>query len=188
MLNPTGSATAANNNWVFSTSSSSAKSAAGGIDGTMNATLTVDYVSTTGDAAKVGRVVVGQIHAPDSEVIRLYYHKRPTDTRGAIYFGHDTPSNSNSYHAILGDPNNLNPANGILLGQVWSYEIKVVGLTMTVKVTPQGGSTTTVTFALESGYNNLSQYFKAGVYNQNNTGTSADYTQATFYALTHTHP
>lgn len=28
----------------------------------------------------------------------------------------------------------------------------------------------------------------AGVYNQNNTGTSDDYVQATFYSLTHTHP
>ncbi len=188
MLNPTGSASAANNNWVMSTSSSTTKAAAGGVDGTMNATLTVDHVSTTGDSTKYGRVIVGQIHGPDSEVIRLYYHKRPTDTRGAIYFGHDSPSNSNTYVAIIGDPNNLNPANGILLGQVWSYEIKVVGQTMTVKVTPQGGSTTTVNFALESGYNNLDLYFKAGVYNQNNTGTSADYAQATFYSLTHVHP
>jgi poly(beta-D-mannuronate) lyase len=188
MLNPTGSATAHNNNWVTSTSSSTARSAAGGVDGTMNATLTVDHVSTTGDSTKWGRVIVGQIHGPDSEVIRLYYHKRPTDTRGAIYFGHDTPSNSNSYIAIIGDPNNLNPANGILLGQMWSYEIKVVGHTMTVKVTPQGGSTTTVTFTIESGYDGLDLYFKAGVYNQNNTGTSSDYAQATFYSLTHVHP
>jgi len=31
-------------------------------------------------------------------------------------------------------------------------------------------------------------YFKAGVYNQNNTGTASDYVQATFYSLTHSHP
>jgi poly(beta-D-mannuronate) lyase len=31
-------------------------------------------------------------------------------------------------------------------------------------------------------------YFKAGVYNQNNTGTADDYAQATFYSLTHVHP
>ncbi|WP_415907786.1 polysaccharide lyase family 7 protein [Oleiharenicola sp. Vm1] len=189
MLAPSGSASAHANNWVTSTSSSSVKSAAGGVDGTMNATLSVDHVSTTGDSAKVGRVVVGQIHGPSSEVIRLYYHKRPTDTRGAIYFGHDNPSTgANTYVPILGDPNNLNPSNGILLGQVWSYEIKVVGHTLTVKVTPQGGSTTTVSYTIESGYDGLDLYFKAGVYNQNNTGTSDDYTQATFYSLTHTHP
>lgn len=189
MLAPSGSAGAHNNNWVTSTSSTTTKSGAGGVDGTMNATLTVDHVSTTGDSAKVGRVIVGQIHGPSTEVIRLYFHKKPTDTRGAIYFGHDNPSTgSNTYIPILGDPNNLNPANGILLGQVWSYEIKVVGHTMTVKVTPQGGSTTTVTYTIESGYDNLDVYFKAGVYNQNNTGTSDDYAQATFYSLTHVHP
>ena len=40
-------------------------------------------------------------------------------------------------------------------------------------------------YCLESGYNNLSMYFKAGVYNQNNTGTASDYVQATFYSLAH---
>jgi poly(beta-D-mannuronate) lyase len=189
MLDPSGgSASAPANNWVMSTSSSSAKAAAGGVDGTLRATLSVDHVSTTGESAKVGRVIVGQIHGPDSEPIRLYFHKRPSDARGAIYFAHDTPSNSNSYHAIIGDPNNLNPSNGILLGETWSYEIKVVGQNMTVKVTPKGRATVTATFSLESGYNNLGMYFKAGVYNQNNTGTASDYVQATFYSLTHTHP
>ncbi|HEX8705414.1 MAG TPA: polysaccharide lyase family 7 protein [Myxococcaceae bacterium] len=188
MLAPGGSASAPANNWVFSTSSAASKAEAGGVDGTLRATLTVDRVSTTGDSSKVGRVIVGQIHGPSSEPIRLYFHKRPTDQRGAIYFAHDTPSNSNSYHAIIGDPNNLNPTNGIQLGEMWSYEIKVVGQTMTVKVTPQGRSTVTTTFALESGYNDLDMYFKAGVYNQNNTGTADDYVQATFYSLTHTHP
>ncbi|HZI14403.1 MAG TPA: polysaccharide lyase family 7 protein [Myxococcus sp.] len=188
MLAPSGSASAPANNWVFSTSSQSAKDAAGGVDGTLRATLTVDRVSVSGDSGKVGRVIVGQIHGPDTEPIRLYFHKRPSDTRGAIYFAHDTPSNSNSYHAIIGSPTSLNPANGILLGEKWSYEIKMVGQLMTVKVTPEGRPTVTVTFTQESGYNNLGMYFKAGVYNQNNTGTSDDYVQATFYSLTHTHP
>ena len=189
MLAPSGSAGAHNNNWVTSTSSSSTKSSAGGIDGTMNATLTVDHVSTTGDSGKYGRVIVGQIHGPSTEVIRLYYHKRPSDTRGAIYFGHDDPSSgNNTYVPIIGDPAHLNPSNGILLGDVWSYEIKVVGHTLTVKVTPQGGSTTTVNYTIESGYDNQDVYFKAGVYNQNNTGTASDYAQATFYSLSHVHP
>ncbi|AKJ04963.1 poly(beta-D-mannuronate) lyase [Archangium gephyra] len=188
MLAPDGSASAAGNNWVMSTSSSAARSAAGGVDGTLRATLTVDRVSTTGESAKIGRVIVGQIHGPDSEPIRLYFHKRPSDSRGAIYFAHDTPSNSTTYLPIIGDPNNLNPSNGVLLGETWSYEIKVVGQAMTVKVTPQGRATVTATFTLESAYNDLSMYFKAGVYNQNNTGTSTDYVQATFHSLTHTHP
>ncbi|MCR2802684.1 polysaccharide lyase family 7 protein [Paenibacillus sp. SCIV0701] len=187
MLNPSAGTTSLGNNWVTSTSSSSTKSQAGGVDGTMNATLQVDRVSTTGDSTKMGRVVVGQIHGPDTEPIRLYYHKRPTDTKGAIYFGTDDLSNNNTWVNIIGGPSSLNPSNGIALGQKWSYEIKVVGLTMTVKVTPEGGSTTTVQYTLPSGYNNKYLYFKAGVYNQNNTGTSSDYVQATFHKLTHVH-
>ena len=40
-----------------------------------------------------------------------------------------------------------------------------------------------------SGYDNPADYmfFKAGVYNQNNSGEPDDYVQATFYALKATH-
>lgn len=188
MLNPSAGTQSYGNNWVTSTSSSSVKSQAGGVDGTMNAVLSVDHVSTTGDSSKVGRVVVGQIHGPDTEPIRLYYHKRPSDSKGAIYFGTDDLDNNNTWVNVIGGPSDLNPSNGIALGQKWSYEIKVVGLDMTVKVTPEGGSTTTVNYTLPSGYNDKYLYFKAGVYNQNNTGDESDYVQATFYELTHEHP
>jgi hypothetical protein len=191
MLNPSAGTTSLGNNWVTSTSSSTTKSQAGGVDGTMKATLRVDRVSTTGDSGKVGRVVVGQIHGPSTEPIRLYYHKRPSDSKGAIYFGTDDLNNNNTWVNVIGGPSSLNPSNGIALGQKWSYEIKVVGLQMTVKVTPEGGSTTTVNYTLPSGYNNKYLYFKAGVYNQNNTDTSPslnDHVKATFFSLTHTHP
>jgi poly(beta-D-mannuronate) lyase len=188
MLTESAGTTSLGNNWVLGTSSSSAKADAAGVDGTMKVTLSVDHVSTTGDSAKVGRVVVGQIHGPDTEIIRLYFHKRPGDAKGAIYFGHDTPSNSNTYYPIIGDPDNLDPAGGIALGERWDYEILVTGQLLTVKVTPDGGSTVTKTLPIESGYNNQYLYYKAGVYNQNNTGDGADYVQATIYSLTHTHP
>ena len=188
MLNESAGTTNLGNNWVLGTSSATAKAAAGGVDGSMQVTLSVDHVSTTGDSAKIGRVVVGQIHGPDTEIIRLYYHKRPTDSKGAIYFGHDTPSNSNSYHAIIGNPAALDPVDGIALGERWSYEIKVVGQTLIVSVTPEGRPTVTKTLAIESGYNDQYLYYKVGVYNQNNTGDATDYVQATVYSLTNTHP
>ncbi len=189
MLAPAASAKAAANNWVISTSPDAARRAAGGVDGTMRATLTVDHVSTTGDAAKVGRVVVGQIHGPSTEVIRLYYHKRPTDARGAIYFAHDDPQSGDSvFIPVFGDPKHLNPPDGLALGERWSYEIVVVGRTLTVSVTPHGRTTTKVAHPIHAGYDGLALYFKAGVYNQNNTGAPDDYVQATFHALAHTHP
>lgn len=185
MLNESAGTTNLGNNWVLGTSSASAKAAAARVDGSMKVTLSVDHVSTTGDSAKLGRVVVGQIHGPDTEVIRLYFHKRPSDSKGAIYFGHDSPSNSNTYYPLIGDPDNLNPADGIALGERWSYEIKVVGQTLIVTVTPEVRPAVTKTLAIESGYNDLYLYYKVGVYNQNNTGDSSDYVQATVFSLIH---
>ncbi len=41
----------------------------------------------------------------------------------------------------------------------------------------------------DSGYDIADEYmyFKAGVYNQNNTGNDSDYVQATFYSLVVSH-
>lgn len=187
MLNPSAGTTTLGNNWVTSTSSESTKSQAGGVDGSMKATLIVDRVSTTGDSNKVGRVIVGQIHAPNTEPIRLYFHKRPSDAKGAIYFGTDDLDNKNTWVEVIGGPNNLNPTNGISLGEKWSYKINLEGQQLTLHVTPEGGKTTTVTYTLPSGYNDKYFYFKAGVYNQNNTGDASDYVQATFFSLKHSH-
>jgi poly(beta-D-mannuronate) lyase len=188
MLNEGSGTTSLGNNWVLGTSSAAARSAAGGVDGTMKVSLRVDHVSTTGDAAKVGRVIVGQIHGPDSEVIRLYFHKLPSDAKGAIYFAHDTPAGQNSYHAIIGDPGHLDPVNGIALGERWDYEIIVRGRTLTVNVIRGNGTVTSSSLQVEAGYDDQYLYYKAGVYNQNNTGDSGDFVQATFFSISHVHP
>lgn len=189
MLAPTGPASAPANNWIISTSPEAAKRNTGAVDGTLRATLAVDHVSTTGDRGKVGRVVVGQIHAPKTEVIRLYYHKRPSDARGAVYFGtDDSATGVTTYIPIIGAPGHLNPEDGISLGQIWSYEISLVGRTLTVKIMPQGGPTHVARHVIDAGYDGLAVYFKAGVYNQNNSGAPDDFVQATFFALTRAHP
>lgn len=188
MLDPKAGAKDLSNNWVLGTSSFSAKRAAGAVDGTMRATLTVDRVSTSGAAKKVGRVIVGQIHGPSSEVIRLYFHKRPSDSKGAVYLGHDTPANENSYQSIIGGPKQLDPENGIALGARWHYQIQVVGRELSVQVRPEGGRTVERSLPIEKGYEDQYLYFKAGVYNQNNTGHGSDYVQATFHELTQQHP
>jgi len=74
------------NNWVFSSSSVANQEAAGGVDGVMTATVAVDYVSETSDETrKIGRVIVGQIHASDDEPCRIYYRKLPGNTKGSVY-------------------------------------------------------------------------------------------------------
>jgi hypothetical protein len=173
MLNPSNtSAKDDSNNWTTADG------------GTLRALLRVDHVSTTGDDGKVGRVIIGQIHGADSEPIRLYFHKKPGEAKGRIYAAHDTASNSGSFGPdIVGNAG----GSGILLGETFSYEIKLVDITLTVKIVTASG-TFNYTKIIDSAYRGENLYFKAGVYNQNNTGDSADYVQATFFALTHAHP
>jgi poly(beta-D-mannuronate) lyase len=177
------------NNWVLSTSSSTSVRNAGGSDGRLSATLSVDHVSKSGDASMIGRVVVGQIHGSEDEPLKLYYRKLPGNSIGSVYFAYEKWQGSDvKYHLIGGSGNNdSNPSNGIALGEKWSYEVDVYGRDMTVTVTKEDGSVFDETITMESDYNNDWMYFKAGVYNQNNGGDAGDYVQATFYKLTQSH-
>jgi hypothetical protein len=178
------------NNWVFSTSSEANQQASGGVDGTMTATLTVDHVSTTGTASKVGRVIVGQIHASSDEPCRLYYRKLPGNSKGSIYFAHEPTTGSEQWYEIIGSRSDSapDPADGVALGEEWSYEIKVVGNTLAVTIVRAGKPDVVETVDMSgSGFANDWMYFKAGCYNQNNEGDASQYAQVTFYALTHTH-
>jgi hypothetical protein len=177
------------NNWTFSTSSPAIKEQMGGIDGNMKATLAVDRVSTTGEAGRVGRVIIGQIHGSDDEPLRLYYRKLPGNSKGSIYFAHETRGGSDTWYEMIGSRSNSasDPADGIALGERFSYEVDVKGLQLTVTIRRDGKPDVSRTITMDSNYNDDWMYFKAGVYNQNNTGTAEDYVQATFYALEVTH-
>lgn len=177
------------NNWVFSSAPSSAQQDAGGVDGNMKATVAVNHVTTTGDSGQVGRVIIGQIHADKDEPIRLYYRKLPSHDKGSIYFAHE-PGNGNAeqWYEMIGSRSSSasEPSDGIALNEKFSYEIDVKGNTLTVKILREGKPTLTETVDMtNSGYDVADDYmyFKAGVYNQNNTGNGNDYVQATFYAL-----
>lgn len=181
------------NNWVFSSAPSSAQNAAGGVDGNMKATVAVNHVTTTGSSGQVGRVIIGQIHAASDEPIRLYYRLLPGHDKGSIYFAHE-PGNGNAeqWYEMIGSRSSSasEPSDGIALNEVFSYEIDVTGNTLTVKILRDGKATITEEVDMSnSGYDVSDDYmyFKAGVYNQNNTGDSDDYVQVTFYALDVTH-
>lgn len=182
------------NNWVFGTAPASDISAAAGYDGEMNATLAINHVTTTGSNSHIGRVIIGQIHANDDEPIRLYYRKLENNTLGSIYFAHE-PSEGygdEQWHEMIGSRSNdaSNPTDGIALGEIFSYRIKVVDDDLTVTIIREGKPdvVSTVNMA-NSGYNVGGQYmyFKAGLYQANNSGDDDDYVQATFYALEKTH-
>lgn len=187
------------NNWVFSSAPADVQAGAGGVDGTLRATLTVNRVTRTGDAGRIGRVIIGQIHARDGEPIRLYYRKLPTNTYGSIYYIHELEGRRDIYVPLIGDRGDRieSPADGIALDEVFSYEISVTGEVvngvthpiLNVSIIRDDG---TVIEAppldmVDSGYSRADEfmYFKAGAYSQNNTSIwpERDYDQVTFFAL-----
>jgi poly(beta-D-mannuronate) lyase len=83
-----------------------------------------------------------------------------------------------------------NPSDGIALDEPFFYQIKVVGNTLTVTIMRDGKDDVVKSVDMtDSGYDETGQYmyFKAGVYNQNNTGDDDDAVQATFYYLNNQH-
>lgn len=182
------------NNWVFSSTSERTQRLAGGVDGVLEATLAVNHVTTTGADYQIGRVIIGQIHADDNEPVRIYYRKLPENDKGSIYFYHEPAEGygEERYVELLGGRSRSadDYANGIELDEVFSYKITAEGHKLSVKIYVDGRlrASSSVDMA-ESGYDVSSDYmyFKAGVYNQNNTGDPEDYAQATFYKLENSH-
>ncbi|MDN3666646.1 polysaccharide lyase family 7 protein [Algibacter miyuki] len=182
------------NNWVFGSAPTADISAAAGFDGEMSATVAVNYVTTTGNDGQIGRVIVGQIHANDDEPIRIYYRKLKNNTLGSIYFAHEPREGygAEQWYDLIGSRSSSasNPEDGIALGEKFSYKIKVVSNALTVTISREGKADVIKTIDMvNSGYDEGGQYmyFKAGVYNQNNTGDADDYVQATFYELEKSH-
>lgn len=180
------------NNWVFKSAHGSAKRKAGAVDGSLEATLAVNRVSTTGDIKMVGRVIIGQIHATDDEPIRIYYRKLPNNEKGSIYFAHEINGADDVWINMIGTRSHTidNPDDGIALNEKFSYKITVENEILTVTLIREGKPNITKTYDMsESGYGKSGEYmfFKAGVYNQNNSGDPTDYVQATFYHLDNIH-
>ena len=180
------------NNWVFSTAKRKIKKKAGGVDGVLEATLAVNHVTTTGSKKQIGRVIIGQIHATNDEPIRLYYRKLPNNKLGVIYMAHEPLSGDEQWYDLIGSrgDNAENSVDGVALNEVFSYRIAVNGDALTVRISRAGKSDVLQEVDMSaSGYSKSDQYmyFKAGVYNQNNTGDPADYVQATFYQLDNQH-
>ncbi|MFA0087672.1 polysaccharide lyase family 7 protein [Vibrio sp. E150_011] len=190
------------NNWVFSSNvSEDSLKNAGGVDGNLKATLSVDHVTSTGEIWQQGRVIIGQIHAPDDEPVKIYYRKLPNHETGSLWISHEPNGGDDITFPMIGPttPNywkqsgkDIQPSydDGIALGEKFSYEIDVVGSDMTVTVSREGKPDVVQKVDMQnSGYELADQwmYFKAGVYNQNRSGDADDYVQATFYNLEVSH-
>lgn len=174
MLLPQESATTPGNNWT---------TARGGV---LKARLRVDAVSTTGESKKAGRVVIGQIHGPETEVVRLYFDKKPDESKGRLYVVTDqVRSGDGQFSAdIVSNKDGL----GISLGEIFEYQIELHQLDLQVTLIQQGAAPVIFLQRIDPDYEGLPLYFKAGLYNQNNGGDASDHAQLTFMALETSHP
>ncbi len=180
------------NNWAFSSAPQSAQDSAGGVDGTLRVTMAVNRVTTTGETYQQGRVIIGQIHAKDDEPIRLYYRKLPGNTHGTIYAAHEPAGEDDIYYNIIGGRSSSepNPPSGIMLDQIFTYEIDVNGNLMDVEIVKDGAVIGSTQIDMTgSGYDVADDYhyFKAGLYHVNNSADLGDDAQLTIYELENSH-
>lgn len=172
----------------------------GSIGGDLSATLSVDWVSTSGNDKKNGAfsTVIGQIHASKNEPLKIVYRKLPGHEYGSLYWRYEINATGDNYskrkdiyHNVLGAYNlrtgSADPVEGIKLGEVFAYDINVENSIMHLTFTKNIGEKNEVvkTFAVDlsqphyqdeeydEGYANDWMYFKAGNYNQCNVGSSA---------------
>ncbi|MEP3211108.1 MAG: polysaccharide lyase family 7 protein [Maribacter sp.] len=136
-------------------------------EATMNATLKVMNVATTGDArvAATYSVVVGQIHSADgheNEPLKIFYKKFPGHTKGSVFWNYEinTAGDDNSRRwdyshpiwgydfSIVGTSANSappEPEDGIALGEEFSYKVEIKDGMMQLTFTSQGHETKTFT-------------------------------------------
>lgn len=146
--------------------------------GTMSATLKIDAIPKWSDGS-AGRMVVGQIHGNDHELVRLYYED------GTVHFVNDRAGPGNKETSFT-----LHNARGeqpkIGLGEKFSYLIDAQGKTLTVKVFADGQEYKSVTH-INSVWQSDHLYFKAGVYLGINESNGRGEGQASFYGLDFSH-
>ena len=180
------------NNFAFSSQPQDAQDEAGGVDGTLRVTMSVNAVTTTGQDNQVGRLIIGQIHARNDEPLRLYYRKLPGNTHGSIYACHEIRDGDDITFNIIGsiDDDQPNPTDGFLLGEIFTYEIVARGNFIDVIISQDGVVLGEVTIdQSNSGYDIGAEYlyFKAGNYHVNSTADPSEFAEVTLYELENSH-
>jgi len=144
--------------------------------GMMTATLKVDEVPSTKNGKKE-RIIVGQIHGKDDELVRLYFED------GEVYFMNEHSKEDGKEHRF--DPVNAQGKKpNVSLGEVFSYKIHVYnGDTLLVDIIADGQTYRSVTSPLDDFWENDRFYFKAGLYMGVNEKMGSGYGQVSFYEL-----
>lgn len=142
--------------------------------GTMTSTLKIDQAPLMPDGT-AGRIVIGQVHGQNEELVRLYWDN------GKVYFKSDLGSgDSSSTTYQLTDENGQTP--DVSLSELFSYQIKVRGNTVTVEAYADG-KTYSANLTVGSEWANDLFYFKAGAYLGSNETNSKGAGQVSVYGL-----
>ncbi len=145
--------------------------------GFMSATLEVDAAPMRNGQGK--KIVVGQIHGEDDELVRLYWHDNK------LYFANDLSGSDNKEHTFNFKADD-GSAPDVSLNEKFSYTISAKGNVLDVDIYADGKvyhSHTTINSVWQSD----SFYFKAGAYLGANETNGSGYGQTSFYALTFNH-
>lgn len=146
--------------------------------GFMSATLEVDKAPIKSDG-DTGRLVVGQIHGQDDELVRLYWDN------GTVYFVNDQAGSGNKETTFkLTDASGKNP--NVSLNEKFSYSIDAHDDVLDVRVYADGQEYKSVT-KINDVWDGDSFYFKAGTYLGVNEDTGSGSGQTSFYSLGFNH-
>jgi hypothetical protein len=145
--------------------------------GFMSATLEVDAAPIRDGMG--GRIIVGQIHGQDDELVRLYWEN------GKLYFANDQAGSSNSETKFY-FVNASGQQPNVSLDERFSYTIDAKGDTLEVTVFADGQIYKSVS-KINSVWQSDTFYFKAGAYLGANETNGTGYGQTSFYALNFNH-
>jgi Ca2+-binding RTX toxin-like protein len=142
--------------------------------GHMSATLEVDIAPTKANGT-AGKIVIGQIHGGDSQLVRLAWDN------GKVYFANDVAANGQKdLHVKLLDAEGKEPS--VSLNERFSYSMDVTDQKLIVSVIADGKTYISASKINASWLDNTF-YFKAGAYLGVNETTGRGEGQTSFYAL-----
>ncbi len=154
--------------------SSTAAAWALGEGGTMTATLAINKIPAA-NPDFTSRVVVGQIHGRDDELVRLYWEGN------SVHFMNDRAGSGNRETMFVMKDSSGNVPS-ISVGEKFSYMIDARGDTLTVNVYADGKTYSSIS-KINSIWQSDTLYFKAGIYLGINEDSGSGAGQASFYGL-----
>ncbi|MBB3017782.1 Ca2+-binding RTX toxin-like protein [Microvirga lupini] len=146
--------------------------------GFMKATLKIDQAPSLFNGTK-GRVVVGQVHGQDDELVRLYWEK------GTLYFVNDI-AGATGQETKFALTSKIGSKPNVTLNERFTYTIDVTADRVKVTVLADG-QTYMASDKVNQAWRADAFYFKAGTYLGVNETQGTGYGQTSFYELKFSH-